>query len=82
MTQQTQQTKKEQIVKPLTQLLIITFLLPFFAAPAEAYIDPGMGSYVFQMLMAALIGGLFVVKHYWQRLTDFFKRILHLGKHT
>ena len=51
------------------QLSLITFLLPLFAAPAEAYIDPGMGSYAFQMLMAAVIGGLFVVKHYLHNMS-------------
>lgn len=75
------QKKKEQTLKRLMQLSLIIFLLPLFATPAEAYIDPGMGSYVFQMLMAAVIGGLFVVKHYWLRLTGFFKSIVHLKKH-
>jgi hypothetical protein len=70
------------MLKRLMQLAIITFLLPLFAAPAEAYIDLGMGSYVFQMIMTAVIGGYFVVKHYWQRLTGFFKRIFHLKKNT
>ena len=56
-------------MKRLMQLSLITFLLPLFAAPAEAYIDPGMGSYAFQMLMAAVIGGLFVVKHYLHNMS-------------
>jgi hypothetical protein len=72
----------ENILKRLIQLSIITLLLPVFAAPAEAYIDLGMGSYIFQMLMAAVIGSIFVVKHYWQRLTGFFKRIFRLRKGT
>jgi hypothetical protein len=43
------------------------------AAPgrAHAYLDPGTGSYLFQILIAALVGGLFTVKLFWGRLRLF-----------
>ena len=44
------------------------------ASPAEAYLDPGTGSYVFQILAAALISGGFVLKTYWRRLRETFDR--------
>ena len=40
--------------------------------PAHAYIDPGTGSYAFQLLVAAIVGGLFAVKGYWQRIVGLF----------
>ena len=40
------------------------------AAPAHAYLDPGTGSYVFQMLAAALVTGGFLLKTFWRRLRD------------
>ena len=35
---------------------------------ALAYIDPGTGSYLFQALTAALIGGIFVVRSAWEQI--------------
>lgn len=42
---------------------------------AFAYLDPGTGSYVFQALLAVVIGAAFTAKIYWQRLTGFFRNI-------
>lgn len=44
------------------------------AAPgrAHAYLDPGTGSYLFQILIAALVGGLFAVKLFWGKIAAFF----------
>ncbi len=36
---------------------------------AQAYIDPGSVSFMFQSLIAAALGGLLVVRHYWTRIT-------------
>ncbi len=38
------------------------------AAPAHAYIDPGSGSYVFQLALGALVGVAYAVKTSWRRL--------------
>ena len=37
------------------------------------YLDPGSGSYLIQLLLAAVLGGAFVIKMYWQKIKDFFK---------
>ena len=39
---------------------------------AMAYLDPGTGSYLFQILIAALVGGLFAVKLFWGKIAAFF----------
>ncbi len=44
--------------------------LLLLAAPAHAYLDPGTGSYVFQMVVAALVTAGFVLKSVWRRLRD------------
>lgn len=36
-------------------------------ARLEAYIDPGTGSYVFQLAIAGALAALYAVKHYWRR---------------
>jgi hypothetical protein len=41
---------------------------------ALAYIDLGTGSYVFQVVIASLLGAAFAVKAYWERIRAFFGR--------
>lgn len=38
------------------------------------YIDPGSGSYLVQVIIAAILGGLFWFKNLWRRLRSFFTR--------
>jgi hypothetical protein len=40
---------------------------------AQAYIDPGSGSFIIQMLFASIIGGLFTMKMYYQRIKTYIK---------
>lgn len=40
-----------------------------------AYIDPGSGSYFFQLLVAGMLGFIYVLKTYWRNTTSFFSRI-------
>jgi hypothetical protein len=39
-----------------------------------AYLDPGTGSMVLQLLIGGLLGGAFVIKHQWKRITNFFSK--------
>ena len=47
----------------------------FFMLPsrASAYIDPGTGSYVLQLLLAGILGALFAIKMFWTRTMGFLK---------
>ena len=49
-------------------LLLICLLILVGAEPAFAYVDPASGSYFFQFLLAAVLGGLVAVKLSWRRL--------------
>lgn len=53
-------------------------LLMLVPAPTWAYVDPGAGSYLIQMLLAGILGSLFAFKNYWtllwQRLRDKFRK--------
>ncbi|MFT4521346.1 MAG: hypothetical protein ACI8ZN_000275 [Bacteroidia bacterium] len=40
---------------------------------AFAYLDPGSGSYILQMIVAGALGGLYAIKLYWYRIVSFFK---------
>ena len=39
------------------------------------YLDPGSGSYIFQLLIAALVGVGFVIKLYWGKIRVFLTRV-------
>ena len=41
----------------------------------EYYLDPGSGSFLIQLLIAALLGGAFVIHSYWGKILDFFRRL-------
>ena len=43
-----------------------------FAQPAHAYLDPGTGSMILQLLLGGVAGLLVIGKLYWQRIKDFF----------
>ncbi len=39
-----------------------------------AYLDPGTGSMVLQLLIGGFLGGAFIIKHQWKRITNFFSK--------
>ena len=44
-----------------------------FPIPAMAYLDPGSGSMLLQLLLGGTAGLILVIKLYWQSLISFFK---------
>lgn len=48
--------------------------LPLGVPPVVAYIDPGTGSLVIQVLIASFLGGLFLLKVYWKKVKKWFKK--------
>lgn len=40
-----------------------------------AYIDPGTGSYLLQIIVATLLAFLFTVKSYWKKIKGFLQRV-------
>jgi hypothetical protein len=47
---------------------------------AFAYIDPGTGSYILQIIAAGILGGLFAIKMFWFQVKDFFRRLFSRNK--
>ncbi|MFC1646042.1 hypothetical protein ACFL2Y_02555 [Candidatus Omnitrophota bacterium] len=46
-----------------------------FPKMAYAYINPGPFSYLSQLLIAALIGGLTIIKLSWKQIKSFFENL-------
>ena len=58
-------------IKALSLLGIITSLsFGFFVSDAFAYIDPGSGSLVIQLIIGALVGVGITIKLYWYKLKE------------
>jgi len=41
-----------------------------------AYLDPGTGSFLLQLLAAGVLGGLFVLRSSWSKIRNFFLRLM------
>ena len=52
-------------------LLLLVGLL--YGDPAQAYLDPGTGSLVLQVVLAGIAGALAVVKLYWEKIRGLFR---------
>jgi len=51
--------------------LLLTLLL---AKNAHAYLDPGTGSYMIQIILGTVAAGFFAIKHYWRRIIALIQR--------
>jgi hypothetical protein len=60
---------------PARVLLLLTLLLLALPSTAHAYLDPGTGSYVVQLLIGSLLGGLFAMGVFWRRVVAFLKHL-------
>lgn len=56
---------------------ILCFVLVGISIPetAYAYIDPGTGSLILQLILAGILGSLFALKTFWRKVIAFFKRL-------
>lgn len=63
-------------------LVFAALLLVASTQVAHAYVDPGTGSYVIQILIAALAGAAFAVKIYWKKIKALFSRSSSEGHDT
>lgn len=63
--------------RPFLPLLVLLLLIPPVTLQlAYGYLDPGTGSYIIQLLIGSLLGGLFAIGLFWKRVIAFVKRLL------
>ena len=64
------------MIKRLTHLIIILVIFALFCLvfphKAYAYLDPGTGSLILQLIIAFLLGASFAIKVYWRKIKTFF----------
>lgn len=61
---------RKNILEIILGVLVISFVFPPYT---YAYLDPGTGSYIIQLLVAGLLGAAFVFKTQWNHIVQFFK---------
>lgn len=61
---------------PLGVFALLIAMTCLFPKPAHAYMDPGTGSYILQLLIAALLGVSFAIKMFWLRIKGFFANLV------
>ena len=59
---------------PRTSWPVIAFLVAFWPSTAFAYIDPGSGSMLLQILMSAFFGALFMARNFLGKLAASARR--------
>jgi hypothetical protein len=64
----------------INSVVLAGLLLLIFAHDAHAYIDPGTGSYIFQLIIAGLLGAAFLAKVFWRNITTFFSNLVAKGR--
>ncbi len=63
--------------KNVVIVLLIVFASIYLSSPprAEAYLDPGTGSYILQILIAGLLSALFMIKPVLSRIKLFTAKL-------
>jgi hypothetical protein len=60
----------------LTLIALLWVAFSFMFLPnAHAYVDPASGSYVFQVLIGAIVGVGLAVKLFWRKISSLFLKI-------
>ena len=68
-------------MEPLNYYAIIHITwIPDLLAKTPAYLDPGSGSFFLQLLLATLMGALFLVGAYWKKVKSFVRNLFSKRK--
>ena len=67
------------MIKYFRQLATVVFLFSLlylvFPQRVYAYLDPGTGSYILQLAIAALLGGSVMIKIYWKKIRTYLANL-------
>ncbi len=53
-----------------TLAVFVLAILLVWEAPAAAYLDPGSGSMIIQLLLGGVAGLIVIIKLFWRRILD------------
>ena len=55
--------------------ILIYFICLVSPRAAYAYLDPGTGSYIIQLVIAFLLGGSLVIRIYWKKIKTYLANL-------
>lgn len=64
------------VKKTYVMCFVMLYVFILSIQPAYAYLDPGTGSYMLQILIAGVLAVFFFAKPYVYKLKSFFKKII------
>jgi len=70
-------------IKYINLLPLIIFLCViggFYPKIALAYLDPGTGSFIVQIVVAGVAGAAFAIKIFFRQIKNFISRVFSRGK--
>ncbi len=74
--------KRRQKTNPIELVFIVFLFLIISTKTAHAYLDPGTGSFILQILAASALGGLFAIKTFWRNITGFLSSLFSRKNNT
>jgi len=66
----------KKTMKFTATVLITMYVLAFLPKIAHAYLDPGTGSYIIQILIATVAGGTYLLVTSWSKVKDLLSNLL------
>jgi hypothetical protein len=61
---------------------LVLFLFTVSLKTANAYLNPGTGSMLLQLIVGGALGGLFLLKHYWLHVVRVMRHIFNSNKNS
>lgn len=58
----------------MTHFSVMAFILFSHLGKDPAYLDPGSGSFIIQLIIAGVVGAGFILRGYWSKIVKFFRR--------
>lgn len=53
---------------------LLHYIKEYYHFGSLLYLDPGTGSYIFQLVIAGLVGAGFIIRFYWKRIIGIFSK--------
>lgn len=61
--------------KFINAILFLLIALLSFPKTTRAYLDPGTGSFIIQIILSVILGGIFAFKMFFAKIKQTFKKI-------
>jgi len=57
----------------MSHTIFLISLLLDVSGKKDAYLDPGSGSFIIQLIIAGIVGAGFLLRGYWSKIISFFR---------